>query len=174
MKLTTLTTAIALLAAPAFAELERSTLHTSGFWDVSVVYDEDTIWCEARTGNKFGQEFRVVAWPDDSADAFISDPKWNLSKRQIEIRVDVDYEMYRADAMADGVLVHVPDLLPDFIYDLMKGAAVALYNDRGQRLALFSLKGSAVSIKKLAECQNKIMKTQNTNDPFGPGTSDPF
>ena len=164
-------------ASSALADYESETLHSKGAWSVEVTYNTQTgvFWCNAETSNRSGQTFALTAYDDNTLTVFFFDPRWNLTPRPIRFLIDVDYDRWTVSGSANDISVSVE--LSDnadgreFLLDLIRGNAVALFNTDLQRLATFSLNGSAAAIGVLAECWDKILVTadpfQSSSDPFG-------
>jgi hypothetical protein len=142
-------------------------------------------WCEAKTSNESGQVMDLTFFDSGDFTAYVFDDRWSLSERQIQFRLDVDYKRWdiagSARANSISVTPDDPGKAIEFLRDLMKGSAVALYNESGLRLGTFSLRGSSAAIRELADCYTKIgVQDRASADPFGPSAtssnwrSDPF
>ena len=168
-------------------EYETTLLFEQGAWVVEHVYDtnDDSAGCIASTANDRGQELGAIVSENGRMIFGVYDPIWSLSEREVQFRIDVDYDRWDVwgTASQDRVLVtpnNAEEAL-DFLADLAKGSAVALYNERGVELGNFSLHGSEAAIRSFLECFQRISKQESAStDPFGPteasstGGKDPF
>lgn len=163
---------------------DTTLLFQLGAWKVEHTYQSQngSSWCAAETVNDAGQVFSIVGYPDGSAHVVVMDFDWKLTKRPVKFRVDIDYEVWHIDGTANDISVSVgltdPETSIAFITDLMKGRAVAIYNQDSRKLAVFSLSGSGAAILRFMECWKRIDLKQedpfsSSRDPFV-GMSDPF
>lgn len=163
-------------------KFDTTTLFAQDAWQVNLTYAKQTgtLWCEAATANKRGQSFSVVAYDDGTVRAFVMDPSWRLTKRDVRYRIDIDYDQWNIIGYAEGrgvsVLLNGQAGAKKFVTELMLASAVATYNDDGTRLATFSLDGSYAAIGALFDCWGKILNktpAAGGTDPFL-RTADPF
>ena len=163
-------------AAPGLAaEYDVTRLFAKGEWSVDLTYNtaENITWCAADTENRAGQWFSIVAYDEGGAAVFLGDPQWQLSPRDIRLRLDIDYSRWDIDAEAaeESVVFFLSgaEAAPDFLVELMRGSAISAFNDDGDQLAEFSLTGSHAAMTELIECWQRI----DRRDPFAE-SSDPF
>jgi len=164
------------------SELDSKTLLQKGAWSVELTHDtsDGTLWCSASTYNRGNQSFGLAAFDSGLLALIISDPYWSLKTRPIRFLLDIDYKRWTIDGSASEDYVSLnmnnPEKSAEFIKDLMRGNAVAVLNDNGNRLATFTLNGSYAALDALVDCWSRITKDDpftNRTDPFGAST-DPF
>lgn len=157
-------------------------LFEQGAWKVASAYDntDGNTWCSAHTTNRRGQVLSLIAYGFGAIRLFVIDPTWDLSKRPVHYRIDIDYDQWDVTGLADGIAVSMPldegDKSKTFFVQLMTASAVATYNEDGIRLATFSLDGSKAAIDALFDCWIKILDDKQETggrDPFV-RTADPF
>lgn len=147
-------------------------LFTEGLWSVEhVAFDDGTASCAMSSATDIDA---MTIWADEAGITFqVTSLAWNMSERQADIFVDIDYNRFEGTASLDSNSIFVFDLKEEFVTSFAAGSAVALFNERGDRLLTYSLKGSAAATLALMDCWSKIAPL---SDPFGPaiGVSDPF
>ncbi len=174
---------MAILADPAFAEqYDHTRLYGKGFWATDHVYDtvDGDQWCELHTYYDTGS-ITIMA-KNHQFVLMIMDERWNVPKKDVVFRIDVDYELYEANGTADGDAVYVPingKKGVEFITDFWTKSAIAVYTMNGDVLLRLSLKGSGGATAKLLECHERVFgkSPATSSDPFaGASTkqSDPF
>lgn len=157
-------------------QYETRQLLSKGHWQVSLTHNtqQGNLWCDASTVNNRNQRFGITAYDQGELALFIFDQGWSLRKRSVRFLIDIDYNRWTIDGIADGIgvsLVFVDvDKATRFLKQLMRGNAVAVYNDTERRIATFSLSGSSAAISTLMDCWNRIAIA---SDPFTDNT-DPF
>jgi hypothetical protein len=162
-------------SAAAAGRLDTTRLFASGAWIVEHIYDpsDGSAWCSASTRNDADQLFSLAAFDFGALALVLGDHRWSLSPRPVRFRLDIDYTRWDIDGTADGssvmVILNGNESTVDFMRDLERGFAVALYNDDGRRLATFSLRGSAAALGELVTCWTRIVR----HDPFR-SRADPF
>ena len=154
---------------------ETTQLFSWNQWSVMLTYDtvDDGFWCSAETTNSTSQTFSITTHDDGAIALFVFDYSWNIEPRLVSFMVDIDYSRWYIDGQATGSAVSVfisdPTNAINFLEQLAAGSAVAILNDAGSRLAVFSLRGSSASITNLMECWDRILDRdpfQNSADPF--------
>jgi hypothetical protein len=150
-------------------------LFSKGAWSVELTHNttEGTLWCDATTRNRAGQEFSITAFDSGTMALFVFDNRWSLTKRSVKFLLDIDYARWTIDGTANDKAVSA--VMSDarksveFLTGLQRGSAVAVFNESERRLATFSLSGSSAALTMLMDCWKRI----DVKDPFGNG-SDPF
>ncbi|WP_139215032.1 hypothetical protein [Palleronia marisminoris] len=168
------------LSFPLAANAERTTIFSKGSWVVEYVSSDDVTWCEATTTNQQNQTFDLTAFASGDFTIYVWDANWDIESRPVSFIIDIDYSRWNMDGTASGKSVSVTPSdatkTVDFLSDLKRGRAVALYNDDEFRLATFSLSGSSAAIDSLMDCWEKTSPLDtpaSPSDPFAT-TSDPF
>lgn len=162
-----------------------TSLYRAGNWQTSLVHDtiSGNLRCEAEVSGRGSQMFSIVAYQKAGLKGFFFDTSWSLRERNVELRVDIDYEAWRIAGRAKEISVafNVPsdDSGIRFLRQLSRGNAIALYTMEEERLAVFPLKGSEGAIRSLMTCWARISdepSSQPRSDPFAPavGETDPF
>lgn len=164
-------------------EYESQTLFSKGAWEVEITYNTvaKNVWCSASTYNRFAQSFNIVAYDSGGLGLFVFDDSWDLKPRPVNFIVDIDYSRWTISGQASdtGVSANLTDIekTKKFLGELQRGSAVAIYNEKVQKLSTFSLNGSSAALLSLMDCWNKIAKPsdpfEDNSDPFG-ASSDPF
>ena len=159
---------------------DTTVLLQKGNWSVNFVTGDSVSWCEAKTTNSAGQTFDLTLFDTDTFTMYVFDDRWSIRKRAISFILDIDYKRWNMDGSADGNMISVspddPQKAGEFLNDLKRGSAVALYNADEYRLATFSLSGSGAAVDVLFECWDQIggpRSPGNSEDPFA-SVTDPF
>ncbi len=171
------------LAASASADTRKTTLFRKGAWEALLYQDDELgVWCGAETRNHRNQMMALAGMDTGMLVVLFTDPRWGLRPRDVDFLVDIDYARWRVRGRAEdqSVMVVPQDAKAArrFFRELQKGFAVALRNADGERLAVFSLRGSSATLARFLTCWEAIVENrQRRNDPFGetgtPGM-DPF
>lgn len=166
--------AVVMICGTAFAAAESQVIFRKGNWYVEVVYDAESggSWCAAVTDNGNGQQLDVTLFDQGEMILYVWDNSWQLKERQVDFRLDVDRSRWDMRGTADGQSVSLGlngrKEAVQLLDDLYAGRSVRVYNDKGSKLATFSLTGSASSLRMLFDCGTKIgaFVKKGSSDPF--------
>lgn len=178
--------------ADAAGRYDSRVLHQQGAWQVELVHDtsDGDLWCAAKTRNRTNQTLDITGFDNGTVRMFIFDSRWKLGRRDVQFRLDIDYERWNVKGTAVNSAIAAQlnnaDKAAKFLSDLMGGSAAALYNQNGNRLGVFSLNGSRSAISSLMKCWKAVIDRNrpSSSDPFGraaggrspntPVSTDPF
>lgn len=170
--------ALAALAFPSAvsAASESTLLYSHKFWKVEfVAFDSGNVSCQMYSESR-DSSIALSIWADDTGEISFQafNAAWSMPTRdRVTIGVDVDYHHFvEHGASTSDQSVFVENLNTKFLNAVMRGKAIAIFSDRGERLITFSLAGSAAAMAKLAECWARILPSGS--DPFRNATEDPF
>ena len=162
-------------AVPTLAQIESDRLFAEGAWSVDVNHDpgDGSLFCDAYSGNRDGQLLQIIGTDGGELLLTVTDPDWSIPSRAVRFLVDIDYDRWTTDGLAQGNTViadlNDPTKVAQFFADLSEGSAIAIFNDDVRRLAVFSLRGSSAALNALGECWSRIF----SSDPFQTA-SNPF
>lgn len=173
MKRTTLAALAALAAGPAFAASEETRLFESGRWGVDhVAFDDGHAAC--RMSSSTATDL-VFFWMDtDGAYITAGSNEWAAAPRAVEIEIRIDSQRWEASAKADGRVIFVPALRPEFLLAVKNGRELSIVSASGRNLLTYSLEGSGAGIATLLDCWSKL--PASPVDPFAdaPAPADVF
>lgn len=116
------------LAHVACAEkFDTHRIFAKGSWSVDLTKNlqQGNVWCNASTVNERQQTFGITGYESGALALFIFDSHWQLRKRQVHFRIDIDYDKWSINGSASGIGVSLlftdPQKAKRFIGRLRRG-----------------------------------------------------
>lgn len=163
---------VALISGPALADSEATTLFESGRWGVEhIAFEDGTSACRMQSRR---ENDLIFFWLDaEGAWLTAGSTEWNAAPREISVEFRIDQDRWTADAIADGSVILVPALRPEFLASVKDGKEISIVSSSGQSLLTYSLEGSGAGLIALLDCWGKLPAV--VADPFGSASAaDPF